>query len=128
MNRDEPCISPVYESWRAHRQVASWIWEPPGQTDPLNRSSAQRLRAVLAALAPITRLRSAQLDGDKESLPEFKWKGGPNAAFEQQLLAAFADVAYPITDADIELDLFAWVYVEGDSAPITCYTCSMRPN
>ncbi|WP_428264448.1 hypothetical protein [Haliangium sp.] len=96
------------------------MWEPPGQTEPLNASSAQRLEAVLTALALIARPRSALFSGPPggESLPMLKWQSGSNAAFQREVLATLADAPFPITSAEIELDLFAWVHVEDQSAPI----------
>ena len=120
MNRDLPCISPLRDSWRGHKYAASWMWEPPGQTEPLNLSSARRLEIVLERLAPIARLRSVLFNEPSggESLPLLQWQEGSNEAFQHEVLATLGNAENPINDAEIWLDLFAWVHVEGQSLPV----------
>lgn len=106
--RDEPCVTPIMDTWRNWDGAGSWTWSPRGPW------GVEQLAAVIDALRPIARVHKAifggPLDASPIAMPEHTWREAVrHDDFERSLIETAVNEVAPITTIDLVLDLRVWV-------------------
>ena len=117
--RDQPSLDPLYLGQRAWTQPAAWSWIPrsrPAADDAGARNpwGAAQLAALLAALAPVARVRELRFRTPPELtavvVGRYAWAADePHARFERAVVELVRTAVLPIAIVELALDVRVWL-------------------